>query len=639
MIRLFFLVLIISICQSLYSQSNDIREIERLFDEIAQNRKGINDKVRIDISGLTLYDFIISIADEHRINVSVDRELNQVVTNNFYDVEVKDVFLFLIQKYDLDVGFLNNIISFTKKEPVEIKVPPKVEKPIDISYNPQNDFLSVKLSNDSLPKVAKRITELTNKNVVLAPDVKDLLISSFIINRPFEQVLEMMAKSNQLKMTKDENDFYYLEKEVNQDDIENPNRNTNRNRRINNIQQSMGELTISLNENGYLNVKAYEADLTSIILQAAEILDLSYFMYNKLGDETTTFFANEISFDDLLNHIFKGKKYTYKIENDNVYVIGEQSTEGLRVTELVQLENRTIESVLLTLPKALIEGVEVKEIKELNGLIISGSKPKLEELKVFIREIDKIVPLIQIEVLIVQYQKSHEVQTGLSAILSEEGRDVKTQGVIFPTTDVTINATSINNLIDSFNGFGIINLGKVTENFYANLTALENNSIINLQSTPKIATLNGNQAVVSIGQTSYYFEQTNRLINSGINENILQSGQWKPTEANLRVTITPFVSKDEQVTLTVNVEKSAFIGRSGENAPPDRATQQFQSLIRVKNNEMILLGGLDELDKQDTGAGTPFLSRVPIIKWFFSSKRKSRSKSKLHVFIKPTILY
>src|SRR5690606_12683324 len=278
-------------------QSNDIKENERLFDEIAQTRKGINDKVRIDISGLTLYDFIISIADEHRINVSVDRELNQVVTNNFYDVEVKDVFLFLIQKYDLQVSFLNNIISFNKKKPIEIKEPPREEKPIDISYNLQNDFLSVKLSNDSLPKVAQRITELTNKNVVLAPDVKDFTISSFIINRPFDQVMEMMAKSNQLRMTRDENDFYYLEKEVMQIDIESQNRSTNRNQRINAAQQSTGELTISMNENGLLNVKAYEADLTSIILQAAEILDLSYFMYNKLGEETTTFYANEISFD------------------------------------------------------------------------------------------------------------------------------------------------------------------------------------------------------------------------------------------------------------------------------------------------------------------------------------------------------
>ena len=96
--------------------------------------------------------------------------------------------------------------------------------------------------------------------------------------------------------------------------------------------------------------------------------------------------------------------------------------------------------------------------------------------------------------------------------------------------------------------------------FYLNLQALENNSLINVSSTPKLVTLNGHEASSSIGETNYYFEQNNRLINSGINDNILQSGTWKATEANLSINIKPLVSKDENVTLTVSVEKSSFLG-------------------------------------------------------------------------------
>lgn len=622
---------------AVFSQTADINKVEMQFNEIAKTRKGLDEKIRIDISGLSLYDFITSIAEEHKLNVSVDNDLSQIVNSNFFDVNVKDVFLFLIQKYDLEVTFMNSIIAFNKKKPVVKVDPPKQIPPIDIHYNPENNFLSVKLKNDSLPKVAQKITEVSNKNVVLAPDIKEMNVSAYIINRPFDQVLEMVAKSNNLIMTIDDNGFYYLEKDTAEPIVDTKNR---RNTKGNTpkLAQSTGDLTVSLNQNGYLSVKAYQSDLTSIILQAADLLGISYFLYNPLGDETTTLIANEITFDELLDHIFKGKKYTFK-NADGLYLIGEQNTEGLRITELVQLENRTIELVLPTLPKALLENVEVKEVMELNGIIISGSKPKISEIKEYLREIDKVVPLVQIEVLIVQYQKSYDVQTGLKAILGDEGKEVKTSGVIFPNADVTLNSSSINNLIDSFNGFGIFNLGKVTERFYANLSALESNSIIDLQSTPKIATLSGHEASVSIGETNYYFEQTNRLITSGVNENILQSGQWKPTEANLSVFIKPYVSKDEQVTLNISVEKSAFLGRAGEDAPPDKATQRFESLVRVKNNEMILLGGLDELDRQNSGSGTPLLSRIPIIKWLFSSKRKSRAKSKLHVFIKPTIVY
>lgn len=627
-----FTILLLSFFKLTLAQ--DQKKIEDKFEELSFMNEGLNEKIRIDISGLTLYDFIASIADEHRLNISVDNKLNQLINNNFYDLQVKDVFLFLIEKYNLEVKFVNGIIVFNKKDKViEVKKPSPV---IDVNYNDSNDFLSLKLRKDSLSLVAERITEVSDKNIVLSPNIKDLEVSAYILNRPFDQVLEMMAKSNNLKVSKDENNFYYLEKR----DIINEKtstQNLNGNYQ-NNISEQTGLLDVTLTEKGYLNIKAYEANLSNIIMQAASLLNMSYFMYDEPKKEQTTFSANQISFDDLLIHLFKGKNFTYKNIN-GLYVIGEHNTEGLRETELIQLQNRTLESVLSTLPQKLLEGVEIKEVIELNGLIASGSLPKIIELKNYIREIDQVVPLIQIEVLIVQYEKSHDVQTGLRAILGEQGQTIATEGNIFPTTDVTLNSSSINNLINSFNGFGIFNLGKVTQNFYANLSAMENNSIINLQSTPKIATLNGHEATVSIGQTSYYFEQTNRLINTGITDNILQSGQWKPTEANLSVMIKPNVSKDEQVTLNIRVEKSAFTGRSGENAPPDRATQQFQSLVRVRNNEMILLGGLDELEKQDTGTGTPFLARIPIIKWFFSSRGKSKSKSKLHVFIRPTIVY
>ena len=129
------------------------------------------------------------------------------------------------------------------------------------------------------------------------------------------------------------------------------------------------------------------------------------------------------------------------------------------------------------------------------------------------------------------------------------------------------------------------------------------------------------------------------MINSGLGNDILQSGQWKATDANLSVNIKPFVSKDEQITLNIIVERSTFLARIGENAPPGKATQQFESLVRCQNGEMILLGGLDELDKENSGTGTPGLSKIPVLKWFFSSRRKSKSKSKLHVFIKPTVIY
>ncbi|WP_235921901.1 type II secretion system protein GspD [Flavobacterium phycosphaerae] len=522
---------------------------------------------------------------------------------------------------------------------MEIKVIPKKElKIIDVTYNNLNDFLSVKLENDSLPNVVQAIIDKSGKNIIMAPDIKTQKVSSYILNRPFDQVIEMMAKSNSLTATKDDNGFYLLERSS-QNSVSTA---TEKNNTVKNKPQKLaadapGFFQVDVNKNGFLDVKANVADATDLIEEAAEKLKINYFFYNKPENEKTSLQVDNLTFDDLLANIFKGKKYAFKKQND-YYLIGEQVTEGLRATEIIQLENRSIESVLTSLPRVFTEKLEIKEFVELNGLVVSGAKSLIDELRVYIKQIDKVVPLVQIEVIIVQYNKSYDIQTGIKAGI-DKSNIKQTSGVLFPTTDVNLNGGSVNNLIDAFNGLGLIKLGKVTEAFYLNLQALENNSIIKIESTPKIATISGHEAKLAIGETSYYFEQTNQLINSGINNNILQSGSWKSTDANLSLSIKPFVSTDENVTLNIVVEKSSFLARAGATAPPGKATQKFESLVRVKNNEMILLGGLDELERENSGSGVPLISRIPIIKWFFSSRKKAKSTSKLHIFIKPTVVY
>lgn len=627
---LYYIVLVCIIPLS-YGQQ-DMQKIEEQINAYAEETPELNETIQIDVSGLTLYDFLTSVAIEHKLNISADQDLNQIVSSSFFNVPVKDVFLFVIKKYNLSIEFINKIIVFKKTVKPKELPKPKVLKEIDVTYNSQNDFLAIKLKNDSLPRVAKKITDVSGKNVILGPNVKNEKVSAYILNRPFDQVMEMMAKSNKLIVTKDDNGFYYVEKD--QTPAAGTATRSSRNGKKTRSPGSSAEITVL--PSGFLSVQAFDADITSLILEAAEKLNVNYFMYDKPAGATTTLVVNEITFDELLDHVFMGKNSTYK-KTDDFYLIGDQNGEGLRSTELIQLENRTIETVLETLPKDLIENVELKEFIELNGFVVSGSRPRILELKEYIKQIDKVVPMILIEVLIVQYQKGYDIQTGIKAGIDKKER--VTSGALFPQSEVTINSSSVNKLIDAFNGFGIFNLGKVAKDFYLSLKALENNSIIRLQSTPKISTLSGHEAKISIGETNYYFEQNNRLINNGVSSDILQSGQWKATDANLSVNIKPFVSKDEQITLTIVVEKSAFLGRAGENAPPGKSTQQFESLVRVRNGEMILLGGLDELEKENSGTGTPVLSRIPIIKWFFSSKTKKKKKSKLHVFIKPTVVY
>lgn len=307
MLKKFTYILLGLLFTNLALAQQDINMLSAKLDELAVQKKGINEVLKIDVSGLSLHDFIASIAEEHQLNIDVDTDLNQTVVNNFFDVTVKDVFIHLTQKYDLEVTFMNNIISFKKREQVKI-VEKKLPKIIDVSYNPQNDFLSIKLENDSLPSVVKAIIDKSGKNLVLAPDIKNLKVSSYILNRSFDQVIEMMSKSNDLISTKDDNGFYYIEKNKEGLNGNSVSTNTNtKNKKQKVTQDAPGFYEVDLNKAGYLSVKANVADASDLLTEAAEKLHINYFMYNKPENEKTTLSAENITFDELLDNIFKGK--------------------------------------------------------------------------------------------------------------------------------------------------------------------------------------------------------------------------------------------------------------------------------------------------------------------------------------------
>ncbi len=58
----------------------------------------------------------------------------------------------------------------------------------------------------------------------------------------------------------------------------------------------------------------------------------------------------------------------------------------------------------------------------------------------------------------------------------------------------------------------------------------------------------------------------------------------------------------------------------------------------MKNQEMVVLGGLDDKKNEKSSAGVPILSRIPVIKWFFGTTKSDKSKSELTIFIRPTVI-
>ena len=694
---LFFML--ISISYAGWSQDGRIVQIKNQLDNLAVDAPGLSERADINVSNIALSDFLQLVANAHKVNLNISPALNQVIIkNNFSNATVSDILLFVCKEYELTIDFTGNILSIRKyKTPIV----PKKQREIPILFNLDRNTLTVDLQKDSLYVAFKQLMDKTGKNLVFAPGMENVLLTSYIKDMPFDSALDKIAFANNLLVTKTRDNYYLFEKNedlmVSGNGIKPTNSNGKKQQRPQRRRRS--NFFFELTDTKKLNVDLENTPIANIIYDIGHELKKNMFTSAPLNDAgTATVKADNISFDLLLNKILENTEFTYK-KADSIYYFGKKDQVSLRDAVVIPLMHRSIEvmtssggsgrqagrnsfnnntnfssngnrnqqsfnngqqgfnnrqtvntnrrssfsnnatqleSLINMLPEDVLKDLKVSVDVELNSFIVSGPTQNITRFKEFIAYIDKPVPVILIEVMILEVSKSATVETGISWGIGD--KPVTTQGGIYPTTDLTLGANTVNRIIGGFNGFGSWNLGKVVPNFFAKIKAMETNGDIKIRSAPKLSALNGHRANLSIGETTYY-AVTQRDIIGSQNPQTSTITNFYPIDAELALNIKPLVSGDGHITLDINVIQSNFNGKKvAENAPPGVNSREFNSIIRVKDQDLVILGGLEKKAKNDSGTGVPFLARIPIIKWLFSKKKREDSKSKLTILIKPTII-
>lgn len=593
---------------------------------------GLNETANFSVSGISMQSFLRTVAENHRLNIQIDPSVNITLTNNFTNVLVKDLLYFLCQEYRLDIRFTNTIMSFLAyKDPVPV-VAPSAPRKLSMDYDHQSGRITFDLANDSLEAVVREITRISNKNVVVAgsKETEGKRVRGFIKELPLENALDKLAYTNGLRLTKTKDGVYIFEGMLPTQGVpgQNPNRNMGSSQGM-----SHGDVSVSLPDS-LISMDVVSYPIMDIVNQASVQLGINYILFTELTGNTTVK-VKGITYSDLLSLLFQGTNFTFK-RRDGVYLIGQRTQEGFRSSELIKLYFRTIEDIEKNIPADLAKEVEIKIVKELNALVFTGSQHKIEELISFIKLIDQPIPNILIEVIVAEANKNFTINTGIKAFISDS--IPKTSGQIFPGLDVTLSTKSINDFLNEVDSRGIVNVGRVSPRFYATLQALERNENIQIRSTPKLSTINGSKANLTIGRSQYYAEQTQN-ITGGVAPIQSTTTRYNKVDANLSITISPVVSGNEHITLDIVAEFSDFNTPVIEGAPPGNTTRKFESKIRVRNEETIVLGGFEEVRKSEGSSGVPLLSRIPVLKWIFSSRQKSRGDTHLIVFIKPTLVY
>ena len=244
---------------------------------------------------------------------------------------------------------------------------------------------------------------------------------------------------------------------------------------------------------------------------------------------------------------------------------------------------------------------------------------------------------VLIEATIVEVQLSRNFQQGIDwSKLNLEGSGF--QIVQRAAGALTAPASSLFEI--AYSGSG---------NFSGSIKLLESFGNVRVLSSPKLSVLNNQTAVLKVVDNIVYF-----TIESDTTQNQTTSITTFTTTVNsvpigFVMNVTPQISGHDTVLLNLRPSLSRVIGQANDPNPalrdrnitnsfPIIRTREIESVIRVENGNIAVMGGLMEDSRDDRDDTVPLLSRVPLLGELFINRDDTATKTELVIFLRPIVV-
>lgn len=281
-----------------------------------------------------------------------------------------------------------------------------------------------------------------------------------------------------------------------------------------------------------------------------------------------------------------------------------------------------------------------------NSLIVEATERDLQRIKKLIAQLDRPTRQVMIEAHIV------EAERGVSKALGVRwgglyyrhtknnvnnwvtaGSNAST-GLSGDTNEVVANPT-VGNVVDmaagSIGGVAPASIGFLTQIageslLNVELTALEDRGRLNILSSPSITTLDNQEALIESGRDVPFQTVEDGEVNI----------EFKKAVLSLKV--TPYVVDGKTLKLEIETSKDELDFSNAVAGNPAIITKKAQTTVILSNGQTTVIGGLTRETATADDNGVPGLQEIPLLKYLFQSKSKSKQKEDLLIFITPHIL-
>ncbi len=207
-----------------------------------------------------------------------------------------------------------------------------------------------------------------------------------------------------------------------------------------------------------------------------------------------------------------------------------------------------------------------------------------------------------------------------------------------PGTDLTLAAAT------GQSAGSLFGLAFQTSNFAALLNFLESQGNVHVLSSPRIATLNNQKAVLKVGTDEFFVTNVSNTTTTGTATTSTPSVTLQPFFSGISLDVTPRIDQNNEIILHIHpavslvstVNKTVDVGGlSGTlNLPlASSSVSETDSIVRAKDGQIVAIGGLMRQATFDDRSGLPGLSKS-----IFGQTSQRSEKRELVILLKPTVV-
>lgn len=441
-----------------------------------------------------------------------------------------------------------------------------------------------------------------------------------------------------------------------------------------------------------ISISARNTPLRDVLHVIAESTGLNLVMEKGVNPEVlVTITLKNVSAEDALNTVFTSIDYFYSIKENTLTVkamdtrifefgqpsviqdytvdvggdilggatgaatTGTTSIKG-SVTQRIEADKtsfklwdaieKAIGSLLAIRPQAVTTDISVLQpnfsANRLTGtIVVTATKKDLEKVERYLDALKKILNRqVLIEARIVEVQLTDSLKYGIDWSFIEDWKGV---GRLTIGTDRFKDVVGITE--------SAFQIGLTGVNFSSVLRALQQQGEVRVLSNPRVNIMNGHTALLSVGRNVNFISrvETTTTTTAGAAPTTTFTVQTSSLLSGIVLGIVPYINETGEISIAITPIVSNLvslvpktIGTQGGNvieiSLPTIDLRELSTTVKIKDGQMVIIGGLMSRKENLQDSKVPFLGDIPLIGYLFKRREKVDEKTELVIMLKPTVL-